>query len=203
MNSGGALETEESESGARHDQALWRGFNMILLCTFLAFFWCFSYPGVSFLVIFVFLFSALLVPVWISLMRNDRRGHIPRRVWAVGPALSGLLFLLVITSVPVRARFLAAQGAFDEQVANLEPAGTYTDWEHLVDVPDRLGTFRITRTGQVGNAVIFYEQTGSFLDDAGFAYLPDGPTEELATPWFEAPSFRHLWGDWYTWTASW
>jgi hypothetical protein len=43
----------------------------------------------------------------------------------------------------------------------------------------------------------------SFLDDAGFAYLPSGPDRKLDNAGFESPEFRALGGGWYTWTASW
>jgi hypothetical protein len=48
-----------------------------------------------------------------------------------------------------------------------------------------------------------YEATGDFLDDAGFAYLPDGPDPELGNGSFEVPQFVHLSGDWYSFTSSW
>src|SRR5919108_100061 len=41
------------------------------------------------------------------------------------------------------------------------------------------------------------------IDDAGFAYLPDGPDPALEAGWFESPDFHHLGGPWYAWTASW
>ncbi|MGY0002335.1 hypothetical protein [Micromonospora sp. I033] len=50
---------------------------------------------------------------------------------------------------------------------------------------------------------MFYEANGYLIDDAGFAYLPDGPSPDLETPDFESPVFKHLGGAWYSWTASW
>jgi hypothetical protein len=48
-----------------------------------------------------------------------------------------------------------------------------------------------------------WHEDGAFFDDAGFAYLPEGPTASLENGSFESPVFRHLGGPWYRWTASW
>lgn len=47
----------------------------------------------------------------------------------------------------------------------------------------------------------FYEGTALF-DEAGFAYLPDGPTAEVQQS-LESPTFRSLGGGWYAFTARW
>ncbi|MGI8686105.1 MAG: hypothetical protein ACR2MO_13635 [Acidimicrobiales bacterium] len=67
----------------------------------------------------------------------------------------------------------------------------------------RLGSFEITHIDKVDNGLLFYEQTGNLFDDAGFAYLPAGPTPDLESGGFESPQFRSLGGGWYAWTASW
>jgi len=56
---------------------------------------------------------------------------------------------------------------------------------------------------RVPGGAVFYEEHGVFIDDAGFAYLPDGPTDGLSSVGFENPQFHHLGGPWYRWTASW
>ena len=50
---------------------------------------------------------------------------------------------------------------------------------------------------------ILYEVAGDGFDDAGFAYLPDGPGRTLAAEVKEQLAFRHVSGPWYAWTASW
>ena len=69
-------------------------------------------------------------------------------------------------------------------------------------VPKTLGSYRITLASRVIGGVIFHEIHGAFLNDAGFAYLPGGPT---AQPYgdLQSPAFVHLSGPWYAWTASW
>jgi hypothetical protein len=70
-------------------------------------------------------------------------------------------------------------------------------------VADRLGLVPITEAYRQGEVVIFYDAHGAFLNDAGFAHLFDGPFPELESGLFEDPSYRHLGGPWYVWTASW
>ena len=56
----------------------------------------------------------------------------------------------------------------------------------------------------IDGAWIVYETSGSgMFDDAGFAYLPAGPTDGLGEGSWESPRFVHLGGPWYSWTASW
>ncbi len=61
----------------------------------------------------------------------------------------------------------------------------------------------MTSVWRVEGGVIFYDKVGSLFDDAGFAYLADGPSTELENGLFENPQFRSLGGGWYAWTASW
>jgi hypothetical protein len=65
----------------------------------------------------------------------------------------------------------------------------------------RIGLYQIRRVSRVGDALTFYEQSGAFINEAGFAYLPDGP--EPVNGAFESPVFGHFGGSWYTWTAGW
>ncbi len=82
------------------------------------------------------------------------------------------------------------------------PRGSFEQWEPL-DVPATLGSYRISFGDQVGLNVILSEKHGWWFDDAGFAYLPNGVDDRLASGSFEAPRFVNLGGGWYAWTASW
>jgi hypothetical protein len=99
-------------------------------------------------------------------------------------------------------RWAASRDAFAAIVAGhpIPPAGS--EWTPLT-VPDRLGSYHIISASWVPGGAIFYEAHGNVFDDAGFAYLPGGPTAELDTVSFEGPRFRHLGGGWYRWTAGW
>lgn len=113
---------------------------------------------------------------------------------------------LIVADVPLRARWALSRGAFEDAVADIGPAdrdgAVSGDW-HAVDVPGRIGLYDITAAYTVDEGVIFYEPNGAFIDDAGFAYLPGGPSDALENGRFEMPTYRHLGGDWYAWTASW
>lgn len=74
----------------------------------------------------------------------------------------------------------------------------------MVAPPDRrLGLYQVTSVWRVEAGVLFYEKTGALSDDAGFAYLPDGPSPDVENGLFESPRFRRLGEGWYAWTASW
>lgn len=126
----------------------------------------------------------------------------PRRRWLIAPAMAAVTVVLLVVGVPVRARFEFARSDFDAYVAGLEAQGDFEKWVPI-DAPENLGGFDILWAYQVGENVIIYEATGLFFDDAGFAYLPEGPDSRLGNGSFEAPSFRSLGGGWYAWTASW
>ncbi|MEM8708581.1 MAG: hypothetical protein AAGE98_19100 [Actinomycetota bacterium] len=164
-----------------------------------------SVPGTILLLFLAALVVGLGFGVWwavwaIGWRLSDPDGFDPR--WLVAPALVIVAAIVFSMRLPLQLRFDRVQGQFDEIVEELEPAGSFEDWEPL-DVPDRIGGYRITRAYQVGDNVILYEGNGSLLDDAGFAYLPDGIDSRLGTGWFEQPSFRDLGDGWYSFTASW
>jgi hypothetical protein len=70
-------------------------------------------------------------------------------------------------------------------------------------MPERIGLYGVRDFETVPGGWIVYDESGSGLfDDAGFAYLPAGPTPDLGDGLWESPQFRHLGGPWYSWTAS-
>ncbi len=113
--------------------------------------------------------------------------------------------------VSLEQRFDSNRAAFEEvvedlstptQAARCAEAGP-EGWVD-VGVPARIGGYGIAHAACVPQGgFILYENSGAFFDDAGFAYLPDGPTQDLNTGWFEAPDFHPLGEGWYSFTASW
>ncbi|MBL7497853.1 hypothetical protein I6A84_23435 [Frankia sp. CNm7] len=120
----------------------------------------------------------------------------------VAPLVGALVAGLVVADVPRPVRWDLSRGAFESVVVGLPPASADAEW-HDIDVPTWVGAYRIIGAYRVGTAVIFYEETGALFDDAGFAYLPDGPDPALANGSFESPRYHHLDGPWYTWVAGW
>lgn len=186
-------------------RAPWRAFHLAVVAGAALLLWAYSYPGVSFLSLVVAVgvlgLAVLAWLVWVAMFGIRRR----RWSWWFVPApLIGVLVVaLVVTDVPLRSRWAMSRGAFEAIVATMPPAGMVEqDWAR-VPVPTRIGAYHITAAVMVPEGVLFWEATGSALDDAGFAYLPDGPKPTLRSGSFEAPSFTHLGGAWYSWTASW
>jgi hypothetical protein len=200
--------------GARAHAWLWRRpphhwFHLALVPPTLLLLWSVSVPGISWTAYVVGQFVLTLAAlVWIvrcaghavAWHRGRREG---RAAWiVVSPVCAVLTASLVVTDVPLRARWEASEDAFDEFVATLPEAGPSQEWRPLPP-PGRLGWYDIRDVRQIGEAVILWEASGAFSDDAGFAFLPEGPFPELESGSFENPTFEHLGGPWYAWTASW
>ncbi|MER7009102.1 hypothetical protein ABT297_39500 [Dactylosporangium sp. NPDC000555] len=166
--------------------------------------WSMSYPGSNFLVLAASAVGSLVMAgIWLGgtifvAARTVRRW----RWFVIGPVIGVLTVALLAIGAPLQLRWAASRDAFATVVAGhpIPPAGS--KWTNL-PVPEQLGSYRIIGADWVPGGAVFYEAHGNFFDDAGFAYLPAGPTAELNTGWFEGPRFRQLGGGWYSWTASW
>lgn len=179
----------------------WR-FHTLALLVPLAVLWAASVPGVNFFLLMGAMYVAgLLGLIWLVRLvawwrTSDRFGS--ARPWITMPviALATLAALLSIAfDIPVKARFAIAQETFDAVVANMPPRSDFYFSDDLW-----VGGYRITGVYQSGDGVIFREATGALFQDAGFAYLPSGPSANYG---LEDPQFRHLTGNWYAWTSSW
>jgi hypothetical protein len=126
--------------------------------------------------------------------------HRRRLSWwfVVAPLMFVTLVWVVVADLPLKVRWAASQTAFDTAVAELPPG------QEVGTEPQTIGSFRISYWERVPQGVLFYESHGSFMfNDAGFAYLPDGPSDAMESGTLESPEFRSLGGPWYAWTASW
>ena len=181
-------------------------FHLLLAVPIVALLIGFSGPGVPAITLLaavpaVFVLGIVwLLRLGVSITEEDRASG---WWWIVAPMMVVSAAYLIATDVPLKARFGLGRADFDALLTDLEPHGSVNDWAWL-DVPGRIGSFEVTSAYQVGERIILYDAGGSgFLDDAGFAYLPDGPDHELSTETFENPTFRSLGGGWYAWIASW
>lgn len=106
--------------------------------------------------------------------------------------------LAIYAGLPLEVRWQLGKSDFAAALADVraDPA----EWAEFRD--RRVGTYTITHAKRVDGGVVFYEKTGSFLDNAGFAYMPPGQTL-AGTDSFERPEWVALGDDWYAWTASW
>lgn len=189
----------------------------------LVYLWSISVPGVRFLLWLpsLWLLAAIAV-AWMVMatiaVTRLLRGSRQRVGWhLVAVPLIGLVVVAArVTDAPLRVRFEPARAEFTEfaEQALADAEGVpFGDAESMrisdpafnlinPDVPLAIGGFRLSGARVVPEGVVIFERNGAFLDDAGFAYLPDGefPAGDGS---FESPSFRSLGGDWYAFTSSW
>lgn len=181
-----------------------------------------SVPGIDlwwFLAASALLLSASIVVGFLLLQYLVRRARGDRPPF---PRYLALMLVLAVSVVgaaladlPLRARFELSRASFDEHVQDVLAAadGVPTDRELFeLDAAQQdavaplgstsIGSFVVSRVRVIPEGVLMYEQHGAFLDDAGFAYLPDGrfPPGDGS---FENPQFRSLGGGWYSFTSSW
>ena len=180
-----------------------RGFHLAVAVPTLGLLWSETLPGMK----FIAWAGAVLGLVGFAAVWGLRlvlfAVHHRRLTWwfAVAP-LAGLL---VATSgqftVPLQVRFGLSRPAFDHAVRTLQDPG---GGGYYFVGSRRIGSYTIDSARRVHGGVIFDEHNGDFFDNAGFAYLPDGPTPGLANDYdFEAPVWNHLQGPWYSWIATW
>lgn len=124
-------------------------------------------------------------------------GGRPRWWLLVAPAMAVAMIVMIVADLPLKARFELSRADFDTAVAALP-----TDVRSNTG-PGRIGSYEITSWRRTADGLILNEGNGDFMDDAGFAYLPEGPTPDLANSGFENPQFVALGDGWYAWTASW
>lgn len=184
---------------------LGRLFHLALVPPALGLLWSHSFPGliifpwvgsVAFLFLGAVVWGVRLLTFAFAKYRGRAEG---RARWLfVAPAVGVLVVTLLVADVSLRARWSVSRSDFEAVVDEVMKDEDYRSIEN-----QRLGFYDITSIYRQGEAIIFDERNGDFFDDAGFAYLPNGPFPELENGGFEAPQFRHLGGPWYAWTASW
>lgn len=184
-------------------------FHAVIAAAAVAVLYAFSVPGISFFVAllagWVLILSGVVwtlrgVLFWLARRRHRAVGS---ATWLLIAPLGGILVIALLWSeTPLRVRWALSQNSFAKVVKEAPPGESRRDWRRL-EADGRVGLYRVTEAHRVGEAIIFYEANGALFDDAGFAYLPQGPFPELDTGWFESPQFRHLSGPWYAWIASW
>jgi len=157
--------------------------------------WGWSIPGTHFLVVLATSVALLaMAVVWsVHLIRFAaawRRDPVTGRGrrFLLAPLLGGLALALVAAQVPLQARWSASRAAFEEVVADPE-----REWFD----DQRLGLYTVGHVTRRGGAVLFQVSGGGFIDGAGIAHLPDGPSAALERD-LGATRFRRLDGPWHT-----
>ena len=170
--------------------------------------WSLGLPGFAFFTVMpLLLFLAAAAALWFVKLAafavRARRGAFDRRVaaWFLVAPVAGLVALALLwTNTPLKVRWAMSRDDFARVVA-ASPAVSGDETQDI-DVPKVIGAYRVLGAYRKGEAVIFMDPVGSMFDDAGFAYLPSGPTAAVKAG-FESPHFEHIEGPWYMWTSSW
>ncbi|WP_157728160.1 hypothetical protein [Actinopolymorpha singaporensis] len=163
--------------------------------------WAVSVPGAVLPAgYFVLLGLCAAAVIWAARLVIALRNRTPSWSFAVAPIGALIVLVLVVMTVPLQMRWGLSKPAFD---AVVEDAALATSEQVDIRKASWIGLYHISRVTRVPGGFVFYEANGSLFDHAGFAYLPDGPTPRLENGSFESPTFRHLGGPWYTFTASW
>lgn len=188
-------------------------FNLVVAATLTVMLLCTATPGwvVIPLLGLAFVLS-VLGTIWLAravLFLVVRPTDPPHGTWrglVVAPVLVVVAGGLVALDVPVRVGFAVSradlQAAADRVLASPVPDPSSADSAAHVDVRGRHGVYDIIGSRRFPNGVVLFESNGSFFDDAGFAYLPDGNLP-IGDGSFESPDFRALGGGWYAFTSSW
>jgi hypothetical protein len=202
----GSAPPEDSGRGrSRWRQPPGRLFHAALVLPALGLLWSHSVPGFAFFLWFGsvgLLFVGAVVwgvrLLMYALAKRRRHAEGRARWFLLAPAAGVVALALIVADVPLKARWALSRSDFAAVVDEAFEEGDFASTED-----QRIGLYNVTHLYRQGEAIIFYERTGMFSDDAGFAYLPNGPFPELENGGFERPEFRHLGGPWYAWTASW
>ncbi len=141
----------------------------------------------------------LLGVIWLVWVLLTAAGG-PGLTWRflIAPAVVVAMGVLVLSSVPLHARFALSRADLEAAVAAL-PAGE-GDGGHV-----SAGSYTFYQWERFESGVLF-EQDGSGFGPDGFAYLPDGVSDDpsLGALWgYQEFHFSHLDGPWYSWSAIW
>ncbi len=215
-----AAEAPEPTARARWWAEAYVGIAVVVSLVYL---WSVSVPGMRFewwalsvlllLVIAAIWVLAVFVTVWWVASGRRRR---PGWHLLTVPLLGVVVVALSWTEVPARLRFELARSEFDTYAQQVLEEAAQVRWSESEqalpgdpdwaptnpETPDSLGGITVLHAQVVPEGVVIYERHGAFMDNAGYAYLPDGRLPD-GDGTFESPDFHPIGGGWYTFTSSW
>lgn len=168
--------------------------------------WVGSLPGVPLVPLmglgWLVALGALIWAMKLAYYRRQRRENAvpPAGRWFLLAPVGGLLVAAVLVSgLAFDARWAASQASFNEAMV----AATDPDRAPATS-PVRLGLYRVLAEPTVIDESVFFHHPlgGGVFDDAGFAYLPAGPTPQVEAS-FESLHTQQIDGPWYRWSSSW
>jgi hypothetical protein len=185
-----------------------RWFHGITAVVLVAILWGDSYtglwwPSVPLYPLLLVLCIILLVRVTRHLSSGRRgRGGGRSRMVAVLPALVALTVVIHAFDLPLALRWKLSEGAFEQAAETAR--STPTDEVERRWSRRRVGVYEVDNVFRIGDDVYFREADVGFLENSGFACLPDGL--DAARSRYDMPSkgaiypeLSALGGCWYAW----
>jgi hypothetical protein len=191
------------------DGAVARSLPAVLLAPTLvglgAWLWSASLPGGGFWLLFGGFWLLLaagacwvvFAGLWLADRRRRSRPRVPGWSLVVAAALVAAASVAAAADAPLRLRWAVSERSFDGVVEGASDPGASRDGS--IEVPGRLGAYRIAGAEQVGSAILIEvpEAAGIFVR-AGFVHVPDG-LASLPERVTGGASFEPLGDDWYAW----
>lgn len=144
--------------------------------------------------------------IWFIIQLTSSARPRPRG-WIAAGVILILTPVALAVNLPVKARFLLSAPAFNQLVAQAGPPparlGDRASIQFPGDCPVRVGLYAVNDCEVTDGGYLFFDPLGTgMVDQAGFAYLPNGPHLE-SDPGLEVEGLVHLQGNWYAFEASW
>lgn len=129
------------------------------------------------------------------------------RGWIAAGVILALAPVVIGFNVPVKVRFVLSAPAFNHLINQAGPPPARLVNQASDDFPGhcptQVGLYAINDCQTTNGGYLIFDPLGSGLvDNAGFAYLPDGP-QIKSGPGLEIQDLVHLQGSWYAFDASW
>lgn len=162
--------------------------------------WTGSFPGSPFIGVAAIGIGFLaLTTLWVvGLSWRPRPSSARDRTVIVSYLVAAAAIVTSVSGLALTARFAASANAFDAAVQAIPPPRSNADLDHFDSYPGpcptRIGAFAVSECRTYGGAYLYLQTWNAVSDDAGIAYLPQGPGSDI-----RYSGFHHLTGHWYSW----
>ncbi|HEY5980794.1 MAG TPA: hypothetical protein VIT41_14305 [Microlunatus sp.] len=171
--------------------------------------WASSFPGwpvAAGVMLSVLVIAGLLAMLGPEPVPAARRLRPIGLVIAVVVAVGGAILIEQSSHAALRVRFEAGRSDFEAVVSQAGPPthrGVGRE-DYSGPCPGSLGSYALEKCQVIDRGYLFLQQRAALGDDAGFAYLPDGPPSDdpTASGGLRLDQFSHLSGPWYAWSCA-
>ena len=170
--------------------------------------WASSFPGwplAAGVMLSALIFAGLLFMFGAEPVPAARRLRPVGLVVALVVAVGGAMLVEQSEQAALQTRFEGSRGAFEAVVAEVGPPTYRGDGMAAFPgaCPSGLGSYALRECHAIDGGYLFLQQRAALGDDAGFAYLPDGPpsADPTASGGLRSDQFDQLSGHWYGWSC--